>query len=371
LYLWSFAIFYSPGFVIFSLAFFVTGVLIAILKGTGAIKTIELSFIKNPKSGFFTTLLIVFIMMGTVAGSYLIVKKLQAAIYYTNGVKTWNVDGDIDKAEVLLSKAAMTDSQDKYYRELAEVRVVKIQQLLARQDISPDILRMQFQEMLGRAIQASQQAIDLNKLDPLNWLKLGKIYELISPLKISGAGDFAIANYNEALKRSPFDPTPIVASARVKFLEGDTDEASRYLQSALDLKQDFDAALLLWAQIEQSQGNLDGAIEKVEQLVMLTPNNPSSFYQLGFLHYQNGDYSKARLVFERAVGLNADYSNARYFLGLIYKRQGLRAEAIEQFEKIEQLNPGNTEVKTILKDLRYGEEDSEDKNKDKDEDEEE
>jgi hypothetical protein len=37
---------------------------------------------------------------------------------------------------------------------------------------------------------------------------------------------------------------------------------------------------------------------------------------------------------------------------LIYDKQGAREEAISQFEKIQELNPNNEEVKKILANLR-------------------
>ena len=64
--------------------------------------------------------------------------------------------------------------------------------------------------------------------------------------------------------------------------------------------------------------------------------------------------SDATIVLERAVAINTNYSNARYFLGLIYDRTGRRTEAIGEFEKIAALNPGNGEVQTILANLRAG-----------------
>ncbi|PIR71468.1 MAG: hypothetical protein COU43_02535, partial [Candidatus Nealsonbacteria bacterium CG10_big_fil_rev_8_21_14_0_10_37_25] len=54
----------------------------------------------------------------------------------------------------------------------------------------------------------------------------------------------------------------------------------------------------------------------------------------------------------RAILLDPNYSNARYFLGLIYDREENKKEAILQFERIEQFNPENQEVKKILANLR-------------------
>ena len=54
------------------------------------------------------------------------------------------------------------------------------------------------------------------------------------------------------------------------------------------------------------------------------------------------------------MSLNENYSNARYFLGLIYDRKGVKDRSIEEFVKIEAINPDNQEVKKILTNLRSG-----------------
>ena len=62
------------------------------------------------------------------------------------------------------------------------------------------------------------------------------------------------------------------------------------------------------------------------------------------------------IVLERAVALNENYSNARYFLGLIYARGGNNEKALAEFRKILDLNPGNQEIAAIITNLEQGRE---------------
>ena len=59
-------------------------------------------------------------------------------------------------------------------------------------------------------------------------------------------------------------------------------------------------------------------------------------------------------AFEKAISLNDSYSNARYFLGLSYYNLNRTADAINQFEIVQSLNPDNKEVALILKNLKEG-----------------
>lgn len=354
LYLWTFAVFYSPGLLIFVLAFLVTGILIAGLVRAEKIKTIELSFLKNPKIGFISVLLTVFLILATVFAIYLFAQKYWAGYSYVQALKVLNMNGDLDRAESGISRAGRLDRQDIYFRDLSELGIARIQQILSQSGVAPEILRNQFQNALGSAIQNAQIAANLNPLDPLNWIQMGRIYESVAPLNISGAKDLAINSYNEALKRSPLDPSSYLAMARVEAQSDNIGKAREYIDSALGIKGDFAAALFFLSQIEAQQGNLKEAIQRNEQTVLIAPNDIGALFQLGLLYYQDKNYDGARFAFERTVALNTNYSNARYFLGLIYDKKGMKKEAIEQFEKIKELNLDNNEVKGILNNLNAG-----------------
>ncbi len=57
---------------------------------------------------------------------------------------------------------------------------------------------------------------------------------------------------------------------------------------------------------------------------------------------------------ERAVALVPTYSNAKYFLGLAYSKEGMVEDALTQFKQIQALNPDNAEIKVIISNLEAG-----------------
>ncbi|MBU4353682.1 tetratricopeptide repeat protein [Patescibacteria group bacterium] len=353
-YLWVFAIFYSVGFLVFALAFLNTGILLAMLARAGKIKVIELSFLRNPKIGFVSVLLIVLLIVGSISSLYMFLQKGLAAYYYGQGVRVFNSEGNIEKTESEFIKAARLDAQDEYFRALSELNLIKIQQIINNKNLTTEQAQEQFRNALASAIQNAQEATKLNPADPLNWMRLGIVYESVMPLKITGADGMAISSYAEAAKNSPLDPTPLLASARVGIQNSKLKEAREYIGLALDLKKDFAPALYLLSQIEATEGNLKEAIVKTEQTALLAPNDLGVLFQLGLLYYQADNWDGGRVAFERAILLNENYANARYFLGLIYDKLGQKEKAIEQFENIEKTNPENTEVKTILRNLVVG-----------------
>jgi tetratricopeptide (TPR) repeat protein len=113
-------------------------------------------------------------------------------------------------------------------------------------------------------------------------------------------------------------------------------------------------AIFLLSQIEIGQGKLADALKTVEALAILSPNDPGVFFQLGLLRYNQKDYKGSTQAFERAVSINAQYANAKYFLGLSYFQTGNKAGAIAQFTDLSVSNPDNVEVRAILNNLEAG-----------------
>lgn len=354
LYLWIFAIIYPPGFFLFFLAFLMTGIFLSQLLKTKRLAVLEFNFSQSPVSGFLFTLLLIFVFIGASAGLYLFSQKYVSAIFFDQGLEIFNKEGSLDRAEQKISQASRFDKQDRYFRALAELGILRLGQIVNQQNVPADTLRIQFQNALAATIQNAQNSANLNPKDSLNWLALGKVYEAILPFNIAGASQAAADAYAKAALNSPLDPSMLLAPSRVAIQTQDFKQAQELLAKAVELKSDYAPAHFLISQLEARAGNIEKAIQSSQQTFLLAPNDIGVLFQLGLLYYQNKDYQNAQPVFERAVSFNPSYSNARYFLGLIYDREGKKDEAIFQFEKISELNPDNQEVKQILANLRVG-----------------
>jgi tetratricopeptide (TPR) repeat protein len=96
------------------------------------------------------------------------------------------------------------------------------------------------------------------------------------------------------------------------------------------------------------------AVTSYKKAIELDPSNPYLYTELAQAYINAKNLAAAEESLTKAVALNPNYSNARYFLGLIYDNQGKKDEAIAQFEVIAQLNPDNQDIKKILDNLKSG-----------------
>ena len=99
---------------------------------------------------------------------------------------------------------------------------------------------------------------------------------------------------------------------------------------------------------------------------MLEPINPFLKTQLAQAYLTKSNFlangakpdknlaQKAKGLLEEAMRLNPNYSNTRFFLGLVYDKEGKEKEALEQMQAVLSLNPDNDTVKQIVNNLKAG-----------------
>jgi len=353
-YLWIMNIFYAPGFLIFIFSFIFSGLFIGLAIEQGFVKKYHFLLFKNNASGFISVILMISFLLFGVAGVFYLSQKYFAAYSFSRGLAVFNAGGNLAEAETMILRAAKFDSRDHYWRSLVEINLVKLQRLLSRQDITGDEMTAQFQNVLSDAIKYGQAAAQSNPIDPFNWVALARVYEAVTPLKISGAAEAANNFYEEARKRDPQSPAHFLAQARVAVQSANLEKARDLLNKAIVFKSDYTPARFLLAQIAVQEGKTNEAILYLEEARFLAPDDLGVLFQLGLLYYQKGDFEQVKAVLERAVSINSDYSNARYFLGLAYDRLNKKTDALAQFEHILKLNPGHSEIVKILENIKKG-----------------
>lgn len=354
LYLWVMIALYTPGIVVFFLAFFFTGLFIAVAISDNQIARTHISFAHNLKLSFLSVLLLIALFVGSVTFGLIALQKIASGIYYQKALIAGNQKSDFDTTAANLNSAIGLASYDIYYRTLSELSVIRMRQIANQTTGTVEERQKLFGQALSDSINHAQTATKINGLNYQNWVALGTVYESLvpAPLSVQGAYTNAKATYEEALKRNPYSPEIYFFLARLEVANKNNQAARNYINQSLALKNDYVDAYFLLTQIEIADNNLAQAIRAAESVAILSPNNSGVFFQLGLLKYNNADYAGAAQALSRAIDIVPEYANAKYFLGLSLYKLGQNDLAIKEFEDLTKTNPDSTEVVAILKNLQ-------------------
>jgi len=282
--------------------------------------------------------------------------------------------GDLDKSiESLLAAANLSSDNDSYWRDLSQDYLIKLNRETQKEGISQEEMTKSIQTLVANAVNAAEQASDVESANVNNWGNQGFVYRNLIGL-LPDSSDWAVKSYEKAIELEPSNPSFYTELGRVYLAQAgilnqqtgkdaEKEEALKKAEEnfkiAIEHKSDYIPAHFQLAILYQARGELKEAISKLEDTRLISPSDIGVAFQLGVFYYNDNQFDKAQLELERAINLSLelngeDYANARYFLGLVYDKLGQKDKAIEQFEKIKLSNPNNEEINKILENLRAG-----------------
>lgn len=105
------------------------------------------------------------------------------------------------------------------------------------------------------------------------------------------------------------------------------DEAIGYFSRALELKPDYDLALINMANAYRRLGRDDAALAGYEHYLRVDPRNAYVWYQVGEIHLDRGDPARAEQHFRQALAIDDKVAPARNAMGALAFQRGDRAAA--------------------------------------------
>ena len=96
-----------------------------------------------------------------------------------------------------------------------------------------------------------------------------------------------------------------------------------------------------------SQGSIDEAIKLWEQVIAIEPNNDSNFYKRFRVYLRQKKYKEALADLSKALLINSKHENALVQRAKLQTKLGKCAEAVQDFQSLQVLNPENKELKLL------------------------
>lgn len=350
--LWLIHFIYNPSFIFTAFLFMFAGIMVALSERETGVVFREIN-ISGRSFRFFGSLLVLIILVAvSVWTVYMTARQVASAMIFQKGIVEINIEGDTDSGEQSILNALSLYETGAQERALAEYAITKLNQIITQDPES--ITQEDFQASVSQSLSFALRAKELNSSNFDNWLMIGAIYEYLASFGVEGAAEASLSHYDEARARDPHTPVINLAKARIDLIRGEVVAARKNISDALEKKQNYAAAYVLLSQIEAGEGNREGALRTMAQAAASAPNDPTIFFQLGSMLFEEERFEEAVGILERAVIANPYYSNAKFLLGLTYYELGRVEDAVAQFEDLRMLNPENALVEELLEIVSSG-----------------
>jgi len=188
---------------------------------------------------------------------------------------------------------------------------------------------------LQTAIACCEHLLALNCEDVVAWGFLG------TARLAAGRHQDAIEAFDRALELSPDTPMVLINRGCALFQLDKYTEALSSLNRAVQLDPLNVNAQFNLARVYKSQGRLTEAIDALKKTLKLDPGHVEAHTSLGDLLLQKGSLTECRQAWLNALSISPDQIRYRYGLAKFYSVNGEYDNAIEQYEIIRRIRPGD------------------------------
>lgn len=341
--------FATPGPVVTALGFLSLGVFISSMRHGKNKSEWGVVFTKNPRVGFAIVFVLTLLLLASVAAAYVVLERYIGTLAYGEASVALS-RGDVAASETALARSITFAPTERAYRLAAAIGIERMRGVAQRAAQDPSLpasaAQEEFQAALTASVNAASEATRLGPNDYQNWAVLGGVYQSVAGLGIEGAYTEGKAAFERAASLNPTSPVIPYVLAQLEIGQGNNQAAETLLEASIPLKLDYIPSILLLSQLKVQLGKATEALQAAEAAAYFAPNEPAVLFQVGLLRSGTNDTAGAIVALARAVELNPQYANARFFLGALHATQGRFEEALVQFRAVAELSPENAAAVT-------------------------
>jgi tetratricopeptide (TPR) repeat protein len=185
----------------------------------------------------------------------------------------------------------------------------------------------------GEAAAAFERALALRPDDPDDLLNLGRARSALQQW------DEAIAAYTRLIELDPQNAKALHNLANAHLRRGDYEEAAVWYARALEADPDYLLAtynygrtLKQLSRVEEAERMFTRCLELQARSERDRRTQLDCLFFSGTMRFGAGDYEQSASIMERVLSIYANHAEARYYLGMSYRRLGRGDEARRQLE---------------------------------------
>ncbi|MEH1862524.1 MAG: tetratricopeptide repeat protein [Nostoc sp.] len=194
------------------------------------------------------------------------------------------------------------------------------------------------QKKLDAAVAAYQKAIQLNPNYAYAYNNLGNV--LSDQKKL----DAAVAAYQKAIQLNPNWAYAYNNLGNVLSDQKKLDAAVAAYEKAIQLKPNYAYAYFNLGNALREQKKLDAAVTAYQKVIQLNPNYAKAYYNLGIALTQQKKLDAAAAVLQKVIQLNPNDATGYIILGLLLSQQNKSDAAVATLQKVFKLPENDSTI---------------------------
>ncbi|HPN96896.1 MAG TPA: hypothetical protein PLK35_03970 [Candidatus Moranbacteria bacterium] len=314
---------------------------------------LSLSLKASPK--FALALAFVFMMVSAgVAFLFVFLGKIYAADINA-GSASRVVNQNREEAILKMSKAiTFYEKEGRYYAQLGQYYMMLANEEALKGEQDRDVEKIK--QYLNSSIAASNMGSNLMKEDVGTTEVLAQIYENAG-LYVSDSLNMAVENYQRGLELEPHNPNYYLRIGQIKLSLAATkkdntekkkmlEEAKNMFQESVNKKTNLPEGYFYLSLVQEALGENDKAIESGKNAVALDQKNVDFIISLARMLQNRGkeeDMKNSELLYQAVINLDEKNINGHFYLGMFYEKSKKKQEAKEQYRKVIEMLPANSD----------------------------
>lgn len=255
-------------------------------------------------------------------------QRLVADIVFAGSVADFRSGANLDQIINKVNRAkSLNPWSDIFSRNLSQAYLIKASQI-AQSGLSADKAGA-FNQAVSDAQKAAGLATEVNRVNVDNWANLALIHQNITSF-IPGSDERAIAAFMVAVELEPNNPVFMAEIGKMYLLRSDAYATVLGKDSAKDGEVRVNI-----------ESNLKQGEDWINRAIGVKPDYLPSRYYLGIIYERQGKTQDAIAELENVIRLDSKDVGVGFELAILYYRNNQKTEALDLLKQIVELEPNN------------------------------
>jgi len=220
-------------------------------------------------------LLSVVLLVGIGFGGFWYFRMFLGDFYFRNSLVAASTNDGNGTYNLQIKAIGMNPNYAYYHEVYSQTNLALAQNILSEKDVT-DENKQKASTLVQQAVREAKSAVSLEENNAIYWSNLASLYRSLVGV-VDGAADWSLQAYQQTLILNPVDPVTNLNMGGLFYAAEQYDSAERGFEEAVKDKQNYANAWYNWAYAAKKLNKLDAAVSRLQQALTLVDSSSADY----------------------------------------------------------------------------------------------